>query len=339
MMAAVHLARVGVAQPLAHQPRQQRVLLEPDLVRERVRLVRRHRQAVRRARRCTCDGMSCTSVPPQATFSTWMPRQIARIGRSRAARGRDERDLELVARRLGVDDRRVRRLAVARRRDVVAAGQQQAVDAVRARRSTGHRAIDDADLAADVEDRLPVVLELAARVMPMSGHDELRIVYIRVGTSIPIRSSARVSCARTYATPAARQRFRSASLLVEDRIAVIERVEQLREPERVLRQHREFERPHDLLDDVVETRRLEDDRPEVVRSVSRRRRSARRRGATSSAASTSASDSPSRSCSLWKMLFARTTAYCRYGPVSPSKLSASSMSNTISLPRENFSMK
>ena len=48
---------------------------------------------------------------------------------------------------------------------------------------------------------------------------------------------------------------------------------------------------------------------------------------------------PSRSCSLLKMLLARTTAYCRYGPVSPSKLSASSMSKTISLPRENFSMK
>ena len=38
-----------------------------------------------------------------------------------------------------------------------------------------------------------------------------RSCYIRAGTAIPIRSSARVSCERKYATPAARQRFRSAS--------------------------------------------------------------------------------------------------------------------------------
>ena len=46
-----------------------------------------------------------------------------------------------------------------------------------------------------------------------------------------------------------------------------------------------------------------------------------------------------RSFSLAKMLLARTTAYCRYGPLSPSKLSASSMSKTMTLPRENFTMK
>ena len=54
---------------------------------------------------------------------------------------------------------------------------------------------------------------------------------------------------------------------------------------------------------------------------------------------TPASVRPSRSLSFSKMLWARTTAYCRYGPVSPSKLSASAMSNTINLLRENFSMK
>ena len=54
---------------------------------------------------------------------------------------------------------------------------------------------------------------------------------------------------------------------------------------------------------------------------------------------TSASVNASFSRSLCKMLFARTTAYCRYGPLSPSKLRASSISNTISLPREYFSMK
>ena len=117
---------------------------------------------------------------------------------------------------------------------------------------------------------------------------------------------------------------------------MVERVEQLREPEGVFRQHRELERPHHLLDDIVEPRGLEHQRPQAVLAlVGRARRPACRRAAPR----TSASVSPSRSCSLWKMLLARTTAYCRYGPVSPSKLSASSMSNTISLPRENFSMK
>ena len=33
--------------------------------------------------------------------------------------------------------------------------------------------------------------------------------YMRLGTSMPIRSSVRVNWLRTYATPAARQRFRS----------------------------------------------------------------------------------------------------------------------------------
>ena len=118
---------------------------------------------------------------------------------------------------------------------------------------------------------------------------------------------------------------------------MVERVEHLRQPERVLRQHREFERPDDLLDDFVEPGGLEDQRPELVAAVGavelagRHVAQARRAGP--------ARPRPSRSCSLWKMLLARTTAYCRYGPVSPSKLSASSMSNTISLPRENFSMK
>ena len=39
------------------------------------------------------------------------------------------------------------------------------------------------------------------------------------------------------------------------------------------------------------------------------------------------------------MLFARTTAYCRYGPLSPSKLSASSMSKAITFVREYLIMK
>jgi hypothetical protein len=49
--------------------------------------------------------MSCTSVPPQATFSTWTPRQIAKIGTPRSARRLHQSDLELVRGRLGVGDR------------------------------------------------------------------------------------------------------------------------------------------------------------------------------------------------------------------------------------------
>ncbi len=85
-------------------------------------------------------------MPPQATFSTWMPRQMARIGRSRLRASLHQRDLELVALRRHFDDRGMRRLAVARRRDVVAAGEHQAVDAVE-RLLHAHRVIDDADVA------------------------------------------------------------------------------------------------------------------------------------------------------------------------------------------------
>ena len=98
----------------------------------------------------------------------------------------------------------------------------------------------------------------------MSGHI-VAVGYIRDGTSIPIRSSARVSCVRKYATPAARHRFRSIWSSLRIGIAMIERVEQLREAEGVLRQRREFERPHHLIDDFVEPRRLEHERPQVAR--------------------------------------------------------------------------
>ena len=56
-------------------------------------------------------GMSWTSVPPHATFSTCMPRQIARIGTSRVDGRRHERHLVLVAAGLRRDERLVRRLA------------------------------------------------------------------------------------------------------------------------------------------------------------------------------------------------------------------------------------
>ena len=82
VVAAVRLAGVGVAQPFAHQPCEQRVLVDPDFVREVVGLCGGTVQRCSSAPG-TSEGMSCTSVPPQATFSTWMPRQIAKIGRLR----------------------------------------------------------------------------------------------------------------------------------------------------------------------------------------------------------------------------------------------------------------
>src|SRR5439155_23848754 len=88
-------------------------------------------------------------------------------------------------------------------RDVVAAGQHQPVDPGQ-RLLDGHRGIENPRLASDVENRLPVILELAAGGNTDDSHN-----YIRPGTSMPMRSRARVSCARTYATLAARQRFRS----------------------------------------------------------------------------------------------------------------------------------
>ena len=82
VVAAVHFERF-VHQPVAHQPRRAASPCRP-----------RPRAPARAARAAAppgcaasapaiCDGMSCTSVPPQATFSTWMPRQIAKIGRLR----------------------------------------------------------------------------------------------------------------------------------------------------------------------------------------------------------------------------------------------------------------
>ena len=46
VMTAVDLAGIRIAQPLSHQLGQQRVLVEPHLVSERIRLVRRHLEAV-----------------------------------------------------------------------------------------------------------------------------------------------------------------------------------------------------------------------------------------------------------------------------------------------------
>ena len=134
MMPAVHFARVGVAQALAHQPRQQRVLVDPDFVRELERLMRRHRQAVlERA------GAPATGCPAPACRRRRRSAPGCR-GRSRGSADRAARAAAISAisnsSRAGSTSTIVGCgcFAVARRRDVVAAGQQQPVDARRAPR-------------------------------------------------------------------------------------------------------------------------------------------------------------------------------------------------------------
>ena len=168
--------------------------------------------------------------------------------------------------------------------------------------------------------------------MPMTG-----ISYILGGTAMPMRSSARVSCARKYADAGGAPQPGVGLLLIEDRVPVIEAVEHLRQTERVFREHREFQRPNDLLDDFIEARRFEDERPQIVAAALARElgRAPGRRAC----ANTPASSRPSRSRSLAKMFWARTTAYCRYGPLSPSNASASSISNAMIFVREYFTMK
>ena len=93
------------------------------------------------------------------------------------------------------------------------------------------------------------------------------IRHILGGTSTPIRSSAvRQLIAHVNdrcRTPPAH----IVTLLVEDRSAVIEGVERLRKRERILREHRELQRADHLLDDFVQPRGIEHERPELVAAV------------------------------------------------------------------------
>ena len=149
----------------------------------------------------------------------------------------------------------MRVFAVPRRRDVVATGEQQPVDAIQRVRHA-HGRVHDANLAAGVENRLLVVFELAARRnrnMSHGLHPGRNVDPHQIEGAGELRSEVRDA---RSAPPAARS-----VLLVEDRIPMVERVEQLREPERVLREDGEFERADRLLDDLVEPRGFEDERP------------------------------------------------------------------------------
>ena len=197
-----------------------------------------------------------------------------------------------------------------------------------------HRRVEDARFAADVKNRLPVVLELPAGcdANDCHGSHSIRDVYAH---QIERARELRAHVGHAGGAPPLPIRV----FFAQDRIPMVERVERLRQPEGVFGQTRELQRSDDLIRPPRPGAMPRTPPPRGRGSDRRTPRRARRLTPGRAPASTSASETPSRSCSLCRMLRARTTAYCRYGPVSPSKLSASSMSNTISLPRENFSMK
>ena len=117
MMAAVHFAGV-VGQPLAHQRREQRVLLDPDLVREGEGLVRRARQAVlERAGELRRDVLheraAAGDVQHLDAAADREDRQIARAAPRRSGRSRTRR---APARLRPSSDAPARRSAPARRR-------------------------------------------------------------------------------------------------------------------------------------------------------------------------------------------------------------------------------
>jgi hypothetical protein len=178
-------------------------------MRERERLMRRARQAVRQR----TGNLRRDVLHQRAAAGDVEHLDAAADGEHRQpprARGGDQGNLELIAFALGFDDGLMRRLAVPRRRHVVAAGEDEPADpgeCVVDRR----RHVEDRRRPADVQDRLLVVLELPAMSDTDGGHKRWRRVrrlyprfrrppvaaYMRAGTSIPIRSSARVSWART----------------------------------------------------------------------------------------------------------------------------------------------
>ena len=210
MMAAVHFARVRIAQPLAHQRRQQRVLLEPDLVREGVRLVRRHRAAVlERARHLRRDVLDQRAAAGDVQhLDAAADREDRQICAARASA--ISADLELVAAGLDVvTDRGMRapRSAPAprlRRRSAAARRCRPAPP------STRHRRIEDRGPRRRREGSPAGSLRSSEHGLSIAN-DAAIMLHPAAGTSMPIRSSARGQLRPEIRdTPAARQRFRSA---------------------------------------------------------------------------------------------------------------------------------
>ena len=115
------------------------------------------------------------------------------------------------------------------------------------------------------------------------------------------------------------------ALFVEDRVLVIEAVERLREPEALLR-HTDSSSVRTACSTTSSRRAASNTRPHrsCASSLSAVRTASE---ADATADATAAWSRPCRSFSLLKMLFARTTAYWRYGRSLPLEARASSMSN------------
>ncbi len=102
----------------------------PSRTRPGGRCGRRSRRCGARARRGRCVPMSCSSVPPKATFISCRPRQMPSTGLPRSAKAASSARLVVVADAIAAPLRLQRRLAIARRRDVGAAFEDERVEPV-----------------------------------------------------------------------------------------------------------------------------------------------------------------------------------------------------------------
>ncbi len=257
-----------------------------------------------------------------------MPRQMARRGSPAGDRGARQLDLEGVAAGFGGLERGVRRLAVQVRIDVAAAGQHQ-----RRRRAPGcARPFRSRGRLRPVRRRrdgsIPRSRTCAGSGRWRSGAWCLSVLHPRrYGNAHQIEHARQLLPVIRHrgGAPAAHV----IAFFVQNLRPMVERVEQSA-PVRI----RTSRAPRTRACAPPARRRRRDARPRGRAPTARDRRRCASGGVAGSGASIARSSRPSRSCSFWKMLLARTTAYCRYGPLSPSKLSASSMSNAITLVRE-----
>src|SRR5262249_23930636 len=132
MMPAVDDARVGVAQALSHQPLQNRSLFNPQVMREVERLEFGHLEAVRErardlGRNVLHERSAESDVHGLDTSADPEDREAALPGLL------SELNLEGIARRSDLAQRRDRLLAIVLRPDVFAAAQKDAADSVEGR--------------------------------------------------------------------------------------------------------------------------------------------------------------------------------------------------------------
>ena len=211
MVPAVHLAGIAADEAFAHQPRQERILLDPDFVRQVVGLMLRHGQAVvHRAWHLRRDVLHERAASRDVQDLHAAADAEDRAGpASRAAAMRPISNSS----RAGIDflERRMRRLAVSRRIDVAAARQEQAVDAGERLRRRARR-VEDADLATGVEDRPAGSLQ----ILPARGRWQSAAYWVTsamVLQSPSIRGRASSACGSTPPRPRASVSARSSSSL------------------------------------------------------------------------------------------------------------------------------